>query len=618
MTRQATASYDPLPEIEGRGEPPSARNPIALAGLPPAARALALLSLARSQDRLLVVVTRTDADLETLARDLTCLGAITGSLAPEAIALFPPLAADPFDGLSPHLATVCARLRGLHNIATGAARIALVSGRALLFPLPPADLLGSYFTTLREQQRFAPADDADWFRAAGYRRVDLVDEPGEYSRRGGILDLFAPIHEEPIRIELEGNSIVSLRHFSPADQRSTKRLSEVVLSPAQETILRIPDIARLKDSLPGSKDGRELAEQLDTRGSFEGIAACARLLYPGTQSLLEAMAAMAKSSNQPLLVVDEPEMTLEQVRQERAAFLRAGEGIDAPAEAQRLMESEESIAKSLEAAPVHVRQLDILDEAAGARAAVRFKATGMPSYRGRLESLMTDIAAWRRLEHTVWLAMKSEGRAHRMISLLRDAELEAAEWKPGSGPGLYVVSAPGADVAAAGISGGFALPEANLVLVAEQEIFGEEQRTRRKSHLPAFTSDFRDLQSGRSRRARRSRRGPVRRAHPRPRRRARGGRDGRLLPGARQALRPRRRGSISSRSTAARGAPRRSSTVSAAPAGPRQGRRVKKAMQEMTDELLNLYARAQDGEGPRLRPRHAVAERLRGRPSRGS
>ncbi len=256
MTRQGTAAFDPLPEIEGRGEPPSHERPIALAGLPPAARALALLSLARSQDRLIVVVTRSDADAEALARDLSFLGAMTGSLAPDAIALFPPLDADPFDGLSPHLATVCSRLRGFHGIASGATRIALVPGRALLLPLPPADLLGSYFTTIAEQTRFAPADDADWFRAAGYRRVDLVSEPGESSRRGGILDLFAPIHDEPIRIELEGNTIVSLRHFSIADQRSTRRLSQVVMSPAAETILRIEDVARLKGALPAGADGR--------------------------------------------------------------------------------------------------------------------------------------------------------------------------------------------------------------------------------------------------------------------------------------------------------------------------------------------------------------------------
>jgi len=499
MTRQETVAFEPLPEIEGRGEPPSPERPIALAGLPPAARALALLSLARRHDRLIVVVTRTDADADALARDLSCLGALTGSLAPDAIALFPPLDADPFDGLSPHLATVCSRLRGLHGIFSGVTRIALVPARALLLPLPPASLLGSYFTTIAEHARFALADDADWFRAAGYRRVDLVSEPGESSRRGGILDLFAPIHDEPIRIELEGNTIVSLRHFSTADQRSTRRLTQVMVSPASETILRIEDVIRLKAALPSSVDGRHLADQLDTRGSFEGISACARLLYPETQSLLAALAAIGPSRHPPLLVVDEPEMTLEQVRQERAAFLRAGESIDAPAEAERLLESAESIAARLEDAAVHLRQLDIRDDTSAARASLTFQATGMPSYRGRLESLMTDIAAWRRLDHTVWLVMKSEGRAHRMISLLRDAELEATEWKPGSGRGLYVAASPvggGPGVSEAGITGGFALPEVNLVLVAEQEIFGEERQARRKSHLPAFTSDFRDLNPG--------------------------------------------------------------------------------------------------------------------------
>ncbi len=505
MAGRETATFDPLPRIGGPGGPPSEARPLTLVGLPPGARALALLSVQRAARRPLVVVTRSQAEAASIARDLRAFDVVTGGPGGDAVGCFPPLEADPWDGLATHLATVCARLRCLWSLERGAARILVAGARALLLPLPPWEVLSPFFRTIREGDSFPEADDDEWFRAAGYRRADLVTEPGDVARRGGILDLFAPIHDEPVRIELDGTRVQSLRCFSAADQRSTRRLTEVTLSPARETILRDGDLARLSAAIRRDADGRRLIEQIETRGSFPGISACARLIYADARGPIDMLTAAQGS---PLLVVDEPEMTLEQCRQDRAAFLRAAQGSEALGTPEALMEPQESIEKAIEAAACHMRQLDIRaaveeDDPVAAsppagRAVARFQATGMPSYRGRIEALTADIAAWRAAGETVWVVMRSEGRAHRMSGLLREAGLEAAAWEPGRDEGLYVLSPSprGAPGAAPGIGGGFVLPEARLVVIAEQEIFGEERPVRRRSAIPTFTSDFRDLNPG--------------------------------------------------------------------------------------------------------------------------
>ncbi len=487
--------------------PGSLQSPITVVGLTPTARALVLLGLFDRAGAALMVVTRSDAEAESLVRDLRGLGRLTGGINPEAVSILPALDADPYDGLATHMGAVCERVRCLWRLVRGEARITVMPARALLVPLPPMSLLAPYFIRLREGEKFRQADDAVWFGSAGYRRADLVTEPGEYSRRGGILDIFAPILDEPARIELEGDTVVSLRHFNPVDQRSTGRAEIVELSPARETILGPIELDNLRAALaqvsPSTAAARRLAELLETQGGFPGIEACARIIYPGAVNVLDYVASA--SSGARLLVCDEPELTREELRQQRADLMRAAEAAgperSALPPADRLLVPAEEIEAALRRAPVHLRQLAIEEEQQGApgtmegprRESIRLRASAVPSYRGRLADLMEFIRAERIAARTVCLVMKTEGRAHRMQSLLMEAELSALELSsetraPGEDGGLFLGTAE--------IGGGFTLHDAGLTIVTELEIFGEEARHRKKSALPAFTSDFRDLNPG--------------------------------------------------------------------------------------------------------------------------
>ncbi|MFQ5701070.1 MAG: transcription-repair coupling factor [Acidobacteriota bacterium] len=487
MARKRTEAFDPLLDIEELGIPASAEasiEPITLVGLPPGARALALLSLAARRGRPIIVVTTSDASASVLARDMRGLAGLTGAVDPAVISVVPALDADPYDGLTAHLGTVSRRVRALWRASDLETPVTVLPGRALLLPLPPAKRMEPFFLDVREGGCFEQADRAGWFEAAGYRRVDLVSEPGEYSRRGGILDVFTPIRDDPVRIELEGTRVVSLREFRPSDQRSIRRIEQFTMSPARETVIEADEIERLRACLRDNPDGRRLEEMLQTRGEFPGIMACSRLLYPEARGVLDVLRAAGRS--EPVIVCDELEMTLEQIRQERAGLLRAGESMQGLPPPEDLMVPADAIEQALGEAPVLFRHLDI--EAEDGRRQRRYRSSGMSSYRGRLPDLMSMIGSERRAGRTVWIVMNSEGRANRMGALLRDHGLEAAPWRVGAGEGLYLASAE--------ISVGFILPEVDLTVIVEREIFGIEPRRRKRSVLPAFTSDFRDLDPG--------------------------------------------------------------------------------------------------------------------------
>jgi len=464
--------------------------PATLVGLPPAGRALALLALSGGTDRPIALITRSDADAESICGDLRSFGRLTERLAPDQISLFPALDADPYDGLSSHLGVVCRRVRALWRLRRGRTRVLVIPARALMIPLPPLSLLDPFFVEVTEDGPFEQADEPLWFVEAGYRRADLVTEPGEYSRRGGILDIYPPTLDEPVRIELEGSRVVSLRRFNPADQRSTGRPGSVTLAPARETIMGAAERDNLAAAIRDNAAGRRLREQLQTQGQFPGMSACARVIYPKASGILEQLASAA-AAGPVLLACDELEMTSEALRQERAGFIRAAEAAGDTAEAlpppDRLLTPEEEIGEALAGASIRLRHLDIEEDETTSRLRLRFAAAGMPSYRGRLADLMTLIRDETGAGRRVWVVMQSEGRTHRMRSLLQENDLAAAE--PGETEGRLFL-------ATARISGGLSLPAAGLTIIAEQEIFGEEVRHRKKSALPTFTSDFRDLNPG--------------------------------------------------------------------------------------------------------------------------
>jgi len=509
MAGETTEQRHPLLQIEGLGigAPPDAASPVSLVGLPPAARALVTLDLARRTGAPLLVIAAGDSQADSLASDARALARLSGAIDPASISVLPALDADPYDGMAAHLGSVCARVRCLWRIRRGQARITVMPARGLMLPLPPARLLDSYFVVAREGERLSLSDDASWFLSAGYRRVDLVTEPGEYSRRGGILDIHPPILEEPVRIELEGDTVVSLRHFSPSDQRSSRRVEAVELSAARETILRAEELDRLRRALAARGRGREdtarLLDLVETHGGFAGVEACARLIYTDAVSILDYLSGGARRP--PLVVCDELEMTLEEMRQHRAELMRAAEAAGAGARAlpppEELLLPAGEIEAMLREAPIRMRHLAIeQDEDTDAeqrkpspRRLIRLQASSIPSYRGRFNELMELIRAEITAARTVWILMKSEGRLHRIKSLLADNDLGATEIQE-AGPAAMEDSRLLLGIAE--ISGGFSLTEASLTIIAEQEIFGEEIRHRARAPAAAFASDFRDLNPG--------------------------------------------------------------------------------------------------------------------------
>jgi transcription-repair coupling factor (superfamily II helicase) len=217
-----------------------------IAGLPEGADTLVLAEIAR---------TTGGQDILHVARDGQRLERLQDGLrffAPDReVLVFPAWDCLPYDRLSPHPDIVAERLETLARLAVpkkaGApGRIVLASVGAVLQRVPPRCLYADATTVLRKGQSIDVNALTKFLGENGYGRADTVMEPGEFAIRGGLVDLYPPGTPEPLRLDLFGDVLESVRSFDPMSQLSTGERDEAVLLPVSEVLLTPDSIARFR------------------------------------------------------------------------------------------------------------------------------------------------------------------------------------------------------------------------------------------------------------------------------------------------------------------------------------------------------------------------------------
>ena len=451
-----------------------------VSGVTPPVRAMAVAAAARGlPDGVVLHVVPKDADIESAVSDIRFfLGALEGSadtVVEQQVLPFPSPQVDPYRGFQPHLKVASARARGLHALATSTlrspgvsggrlTRVIVASAAALLtrLPDPAALLLASYEITPGID--IDPHALANTLVAGGYEPADPVDAHGEFARRGGILDVFPAGEELPIRIEFIGDTVESIRRFDPGTQRSVETLDRFGLVPVRE------------GSGPGTVTS-DLFQYLSTHKSQVWLSEPSDV-----QQQIEAAWAQLQTSYAD------------------ASERQKGAPKAPPAE---LMLSWAEVDAALQGATV-VEELGIRDQESGTwdqGAGTELSVQPVASFHGRIADWVADVkAALERGDRVVFVA-GTHGRAERTVELLRDYDVRAVMATDAGD----VVS--GAVLVAEGwLSKGFRLKPADrpggsedppLQVYVETDIFEEERRKtgggRKRSQAATFLSDLRDL-----------------------------------------------------------------------------------------------------------------------------
>ena len=483
--------------------PPGIRPPLlaAMTGAretgPTSSGTPAALPAPDARARALVVVTATGRDADDLAAELR------GYLPADDVAVLPAWETLPHERLSPRSDTVARRLSVFRRLAhpapdagrTGPIRVLVMPVRALLQPVVAG--LGELVPVeLHVGDRADLTDVADRLVAAAYTRVDMVERRGEFAVRGGLLDVFAPTEDHPLRVEFWGEVVEEVRWFAVADQRSLEVAERGVWAPPCREILLTPAVraraAALAEQFPGAVEmlGR-LAEGI----VVEGMESLMPVLAEGMVPILDLVPGDA------LLVVADPERVrrrahdLVATTEEflAAAWTSAAEGGSTPIDLRAasfatFAEVREIAARrglgwwTLSAFGLDSPGSDLpegvpragsdagADTAAdgGARVTLTIAARDVTSYRGEVERAVADVRALQRDGWRLVLTTEGPGPARRMVEQLGAADVPARlVAEIGSEPEGGVVL-----VTPAPVGPGFVAPERRLAVFSESDLTG--------------------------------------------------------------------------------------------------------------------------------------------------
>ncbi len=445
-------------------------------------KAATVAALVHDQQSPVIVITPRPQGAEALAEELaTWLGD------QERILLFPERDDLPYERLAPDSDAVRDRLQAVAMAKTGA-RVIVASALALAQRTLSVGGAQNATQRLKAGQRLEMDAFLARLSAAGYVMEPLVQEAGQASRRGGIIDVFPPASQLPLRIELVGREVESLRLFDPATQRSVRTVDEVTLGPAREAVLSPGAGGGVLSSLDLSACSRGVRQRFEEELSylregvgFSGDSFYAPFLADGTllEHLPPGALALVDEETEIAAAIEEAQGQTDATRLEMEARGEIPGGLPSP------LEPWPRLRQALEEMP---RLLRLSRWATGEEPnAVRLPFAAAEAYAGQLRRLVTEVLRRDRAgSRTVIVSQQ----AQRLAELLTD------EGAPVSVVSDVSSEPPRLTLVQGSLSGGWRLSEDGLemTLITDSEVFGfaKQRRTppRKAVNREAFLAEI--------------------------------------------------------------------------------------------------------------------------------
>ena len=243
-------------------------------------------------NRPLFVVCAGHKEAEILAEDIRFF---SGS-ADVPIITFPSYDILPFKAVAYHPQTACKRIESLYRMLTDdKSPIIITTITALLQKVIPRQTMSGFAEYIVAGAEIDREELVGKLIQGGFQETTLVEDPGDFTIRGGLIDIFPPLYTDPVRIEFFGDTVESIRMFSATDQRSLKPISDVTLLPATETVLDPSEIDHIADrvrkqgealEMPGLRI-EEIIEKLERLDQFPGIGGLISLIFPSLDTLFD-------------------------------------------------------------------------------------------------------------------------------------------------------------------------------------------------------------------------------------------------------------------------------------------------------------------------------------------
>ena len=461
----------------------------------------------------IVVVTESNAALEAWESDLQFWKRDSDAL----VMSLPSFDTDVYSGGSPHAETMERRALTLWSLAHSRPKILIVSARSLVTRTVSRDEIIRLGATLRLDDEISLEELTKTLLSVGYIREDPVSGVGQFSVRGGILDVWPPDGELPVRTEFFGDNVDSIRRFDPETQLSVEKLKEASLAPMREFAATVQDMKDwaffARERFAGENFARNLLDRTefaDQGETFTGWEFLLPLVKPLTATIFDYL-------DDAVVLIDEPtsvEQTLagfyDNLRRRFASLHATGEIGLAPSEL--FLDVDELRTKLDEKQRIEIRalgrtaaaedeQFSLPESIAGRGGSIEplflfptaadsadfeIRSRSTRKFHGDLDRLFSEIGEL----PVPRFVFDTLGIAERFQEMLNERDVAV--------PSDALIVGP--------ISSGFEIPETKALYFSETDIFGESSASavaatrpktqKPKSRLGAFISDFRDLKPG--------------------------------------------------------------------------------------------------------------------------
>ncbi len=402
------------------------------------------------------------------------------------------------------------RIHCLRRMMEGEPLTVVTTFSSLMSPVLPLEYLQENVVQLGEGSVIEERALAVRLVKLGYEKTYQVEAPGQFSIRGGIVDVFDLTEENPYRIELWGDEVESIRSFDILSQRSIEKLTDIAIYPATEMILSKEQqrlgmekiekeceefVKKLRGEFHTEEAHRiqqqvaELKEALELEGTVN-LESYIRYFYEETVSFLDLF-----HKEESCIYIDEPSRVKEHAQAVELEFResmmhRLEKGYLLPGQADLLFSVEMITARMSGRRVVSLAALDMKNPILKADKKVDLTVKGISSYNNSFEALVKDLTRFKRNGYRVLLLSGSRTRAARLAEDLREQELSAfytedseREIQPGEIMTYY-----------GRVLRGFEYPMLKFVIISESDIFGAEKK--KKQYEGRKINDFAELKVG--------------------------------------------------------------------------------------------------------------------------
>ena len=395
------------------------------------------------------------------------------------------------------------RYEVLSRLLSGESTVVVACVDTLLDRLPPVEELKKYIFTLKVDEDISLDDLTRRLVLMGYERCDMVEGAGQFSVRGGILDIFSPVAENPVRIEFFGDTVDSVRYFDTVTQRTISTLSECTVYPARELIYDEKTAKKaakaMRDELSGIKYPptnlketiTEQAQLLEEELSFSGVDRFILFFYDDTVSLAEYMGDAIIFVDEPARVAEHTEFILNEFTVSVTG--RIENGYMLPSQLDLLFDKDELLHSLM--SKKTILMCDIVTSLSDwlIRDKIGFTVKETRLVRNNIELLSQELDEMCQKGYTVVFTAGGTSRCERLFNELTSRGVPcvlSVDEGDLNGGFVYIVKG--------GLTHGFEYPEYRFAVITDADLFGEVKtgRRRRKRKDTSPIKSFTELKQG--------------------------------------------------------------------------------------------------------------------------